>query len=116
FSNDVEFVDVSLTPTTVEKVPLGGNCLSEVRRGELHFNDANLCYEHWQSCASCHSSDGRVDGLNWDLQNDGVGNPKNVKSLLLSFETPPVMSMGVRADASVAIRAGIKFILFTNQP
>jgi len=116
FSNDLEFVDVSLTPTKVEAVSLGGNPLSEVRRGEMHFNDAKLCYEHWQSCASCHSSDGRVDGLNWDLQNDGVGNPKNVKSLLFSFETPPVMSMGVRADASVAIRAGIKFILFTNQP
>jgi mono/diheme cytochrome c family protein len=116
FSNDLEFVDVSATPATVETVSLGVKLLSEVRRGEMLFNDAKLCYENWQSCASCHSSDARVDGLNWDLQNDGVGNPKNVKSLLLSFETPPVMSMGVRADASAAIRAGIKYILFTNQP
>jgi len=116
FSNDLEFVDVSATHATVETLQLGGNLLSDVRRGEMLFNDANLCYEHWQSCASCHSSDARVDGLNWDLQNDGVGNPKNVKSLLLSFETPPVMSMGVRADAAAAIRAGIKYILFTNQP
>jgi len=109
-------VDVSVTSANVETVSLGRNRLTEVRRGEMLFNDANLCYEHWQSCASCHSSDARVDGLNWDLQNDGIGNPKNVKSLLLSFETPPVMSMGVRADASAAIRAGIKYILFTNQP
>ena len=116
FSGDVEFVDVSQSPAKVETVSLGGNRLSEVRRGEMLFNDANLCYERWQSCASCHSSDARVDGLNWDLQNDGIGNPKNVKSLLLSFETPPVMSMGVRADAAAAIRAGIKYILFTNQP
>jgi YVTN family beta-propeller protein len=116
FSNDLEFVDVSLTPTTVETASLGENRLADARRGEMLFNDASLCYEHWQSCASCHSSDARVDGLNWDLQNDGIGNPKNVKSLLLAFETPPVMSMGVRADASAAIRAGIKFILFTNQP
>ncbi len=116
FSSDLEFVDVSLTPDTIETVSLGGRRLADVRRGEMLFNDANVCYEHWQSCASCHSSDARVDGLNWDLQNDGIGNPKNVKSLLLSFETPPVMSMGVRADAAAAIRAGIKYILFTNQP
>ena len=84
------------------------------RKGEMFFNDATLCFQGWQSCASCHSSDGRVDGLNWDLQNDGIGNPKNVRSLLHSFETPPVMSMGVRADAATAIRAGIRYILFAQ--
>jgi cytochrome c peroxidase len=51
--------------------------------------------------------------MNWDLLNDGLGNPKNVKSLLLCFQTPPVMSLGVRADAAAAIRAGIRHILFT---
>jgi cytochrome c peroxidase len=80
----------------------------------MYFNDAGLCYQGWQSCASCHSSDGRVDGMNWDLLNDGMGNPKNVKSLLFCFQTPPMMSMGVRSDASAAIRAGIRNILFTN--
>jgi cytochrome c peroxidase len=116
FSNDLELLDVAPTAITVSAVRLGGQQLSEARTGEMLFNDANLCLERWQSCASCHSSDARVDAMNWDLQNDGVGNPKNVKSLLLSFETPPVMSMGVRADAAAAIRAGIKYILFTNQP
>jgi cytochrome c peroxidase len=57
-----------------------------------------------------------VDGLNWDLLNDGVGNPKNTRSLLLAHQTPPVMFLGVRANAEAAVRAGIKFILFTNQP
>jgi YVTN family beta-propeller protein len=90
--------------------------LSAVRKGELYFNDATWCIEGWQSCASCHSSDARTDGLDWDLANDGIGNPKNVKSLLLAFESPPVMSMGVRADAAAAIRAGIQYILFTNGP
>lgn len=84
------------------------------RKGEMYFNDATLCYQGWQSCASCHSSDARVDGMNWDLLNDGLGNPKNVKSLLLSFQTPPVMAMGVRSDAAAAIRAGMRHILFTN--
>ena len=86
------------------------------RLGEMYFNDGTLCLQGWQSCASCHSCDARVDGMNWDLQNDGIGNPKNVKSLLLSFETPPVMSMGVRADAATAIRAGIRYILFADLP
>lgn len=87
--------------------------LSPARKGEMYFNDATLCYQGWQSCASCHSSDGRVDGMNWDLLNDGMGNPKNVKSLLYCFQTPPVMSMGVRADAAAAIRAGMRHILFS---
>lgn len=84
------------------------------RKGEMYFNDGTLCYQGWQSCASCHSSDARVDGMNWDLPNDGIGNPKNVKSLLFCFQTPPVMSMGVRSDAAGAIRAGIRNILFSK--
>ncbi len=88
--------------------------INPVRKGEMYFNDATICYQGWQSCASCHSSDARVDGMNWDLLNDGMGNPKNVKSLLFSFQTPPVMSMGVRSDAASAIRAGIRHILFTE--
>ncbi|MDX1283999.1 MAG: c-type cytochrome, partial [Draconibacterium sp.] len=74
------------------------------------------CFQQWQSCASCHSDDGRVDALNWDLLNDGIGNPKNVKSLLLSHVTPPVMGLGVRADAETAVRAGIKHIQFAVRP
>ncbi len=90
------------------------HALSAERKGEMYFNDATLCYQGWQSCASCHSADARVDGMNWDLLNDGMGNPKNVKSLLFCFQTPPVMSLGVRSDAAAAIRAGIRHILFTE--
>ena len=88
--------------------------LVPVRKGEMYFNDGTLCYQGWQSCASCHSSDARVDGMNWDLLNDGMGNPKNAKSLLFCFQTPPVMAMGVRSDAAAAIRAGIRHILFAQ--
>ena len=45
---------------------------SPVRMGEMHFNDATLCYQGWQSCASCHV-DGRDDGLTWDFPNSGGG-------------------------------------------
>ena len=57
-----------------------------------------------------------MDGLNWDLLNDGIGNPKNCKRLLLAHATPPSMSLAVRPNACVAVRAGIRYSLFTVQP
>lgn len=86
-----------------------------VRKGEFYFNDASICFQGWQTCASCHPGDGRVDGLNWDLLNDGIGNPKNTRSLLFSHKTPPAMSLGIRETAYTAVRSGIKSILFTVQ-
>ena len=53
-----------------------------------------------------------MDRLNWDLMNDGIGNPKNTKSLLFSLQTPPVMAIGIRADVETGVRAGFKFIQF----
>ena len=82
-----------------------------IRLGEMLFNDATLCFQHWQSCATCHP-EARVDGLNWDLLNDGIGNPKNARTMLDSHRTPPVMSSAVRASAEVAVRSGLRYILF----
>ncbi len=89
--------------------------MSPERKGELLFSDARMCFQHWQSCISCHP-DARVDAFNWDLLNDGIGNPKNTKSMLLAHQTPPAMSLGVREKAEVAVRAGMKFIQFTVRP
>jgi cytochrome c peroxidase len=86
-----------------------------VRKGEFYFYDASICFQGWQTCASCHPDDGRVDGLNWDLLNDGIGNPKNTRSLLLSHKTPPAMGLGIRETAYTAVRSVIKSILFTMQ-
>ena len=85
------------------------------RRGERLFFDATICFQHWQSCGSCHP-DARVDGFNWDLLNDGLGNPKNTRNMLDVFRGGPTMSLGVRENAATAIRAGITHILFTVQP
>jgi cytochrome c peroxidase len=85
------------------------------REGERLFHDATICHQNWQSCSSCHP-DGRADGLNWDLLNDGLGNPKNTKSLLYAHRTPPAMSMGVRETAEQAVRSGLRHILFANRP
>jgi len=111
---------VGLDPTAKpqsETIQLGPKTESNlVRLGALYFHDARICFQGWQSCASCHPGEARVDGLNWDLLNDGIGNPKNNKSLLYVFKTPPAMSTGVRESAEAAVRAGIQHILFTVQP
>lgn len=117
FNDVIEIVDPAAKPvqTTVCEMNKGRQP-SQVEQGEMYFNDARICFQGWQTCASCHDDDARVDGLNWDLLNDGIGNPKNSKSLLWSHQTPPVMSLGVRDTAETAVRSGIKSILFTVQP
>lgn len=117
FSDSLSVIDLQDAAHSVVSIPLGPvKPMSQVRRGEFYFHDASICFQGWQSCATCHPGDARVDGLNWDLLNDGMGNPKNTKSLLLSHRTPPSMSLGARDSAETAVRAGIKSILFSTQP
>ena len=100
-----------------KSIPLGRDVrMTAVRKGEMFFHDASLCFQNWQSCNSCHPADARSDALNWDLLNDGMGNPKNTRSLLLSHKTPPAMISGIRPDAETAVRAGIRFIQFAVRP
>ena len=118
FTDSIGVIDIN--PTSYPKarsIALGeGKAITKVRKGEMLFNDALLCFQHWQSCASCHPGEGRVDALNWDLLNDGIGNPKNTKSMLLAHKTPPSMMAGVRPDAESAVRAGIRHIQFAVRP
>ncbi len=111
----VDLEDKSYYP--VKAIRLGPEPqMSVERRGKMHFHDADLCFQHWQSCASCHPGEARVDGLNWDLLNDGLGTPKNVKSMLLAHKTPPAMSTAVRDTGEAAVRAGIRHIQFAVRP
>ncbi len=82
-----------------------------VRHGESVFHDARHCFQHWLSCSTCHP-DGRADGLNWDLVNDGLGNPKNARSLVWSSKTPPLMSLGIRENMEEAVEKGFQFVQF----
>ena len=117
FSDTLTAIDLDSRHLRAETIPLGPKPrMTVAQRGEFHFNDARACFQGWQSCASCHAGGGRVDALNWDLVNDGTGNPKNTKSLLLAFQTPPSMSIGVRESAGTAVRSGVRHILFTMQP
>jgi YVTN family beta-propeller protein len=118
FTDTLESIDPRKDQAaSLVQYPLGtGQAMSVTRKGESLFNDATLCFQGWQTCASCHTEDARTDALNWDLINDGIGNPKNSKSLLFSHMTPPVMSLGIRENAEAAVRSGIRYILFTTQP
>ncbi len=111
YSDDVTAIDLAKgRPRAAMRV--GPKIAPDQRRlGQMLFFDAIVCFQHWQSCGSCHP-DTRADALNWDLLNDGIGNPKNTKSLILSYKTPPVMSTGVRASMEVACLAGFRYILF----
>jgi YVTN family beta-propeller protein len=117
FSDSIAVMDLSAVGRSPQgAIPLNPDFqMTPVRQGEIFFNDASLCFQKWQSCASCHP-DGRADALNWDLLNDGIGNPKNTKSLLLSHQTPPVMVTGIRDRAETAVRTGIRYIQFSQQP
>jgi YVTN family beta-propeller protein len=118
FSDSVAVVDLGTAKRMgTPSIPLGATkALSVVRKGEMFFHDAGLCFQQWQSCASCHPGEARADGLNWDLLNDGIGNPKNTKSMLLAHQTPPAMISGVRGSAEAAVRAGIRGIQFAVRP
>jgi cytochrome c peroxidase len=114
FSNDVAIVNLAASKPCVKVIPLGEKADPPPERiGEQYFNDASLCRQQWQSCATCHP-DGRSDVMYWDLLNDGIGNTKNTKSLLMSMLTPPSMWRGVRKNAGVAVRAGFHHILFAE--
>ncbi len=126
FDGAVEILDLQdSTPTSAlgasetirsETIPLASEPpASTTRRGESLFHDASICFQGWQSCSSCHP-DGRVDGLNWDLTNDGLGNSKNARSLLFAGNTPPNTMAGVFESLDVCVRVELKTILFTDVP
>lgn len=106
---------VNIDTQNIESIALNPNReMSIINLGEEFFNDATYCFQNWQSCNGCHPGDGRTDAMNWDLMNDGVGNSKNCKSLLLSHITNPSMITGIRATAELAVRAGFQHIQFAK--
>ncbi len=118
FTDSLAIVEISTdSRPKAASIALGPKTdMTTKRKGQMLFNNAQICFQGWQSCASCHPSDARVDALNWDLLNDGLGNPKNTKSLLLAHETPPAMITGIRENAEAAVRAGIRHIQFAVRP
>jgi len=116
FGGLIALVDTR-TARVAAEVPLGEAAKpDDVRTGEIIFHDATKCFQHWLSCATCHPNDGRVDGLDWDLPKDGIGNPKNNKSLLYAQHTPPMDWLGVRANLAVSVTKGFRFLMRQPEP
>lgn len=116
FFSDIIHV-LNLDDKGLKEYPLAPNRVETAElKGEKYFNDAAYCFQQWQSCNGCHPGDARTDGMNWDLMNDGIGNPKNCKSMLYSHVTPPSMISGIRASAELAVRKGYAFIQFVEMP
>ncbi len=115
FADMLNFVDTDAKANKVKALNMNPERQESAEEmGEKYFNDATFCFQSWQSCNGCHPGDGRADGLNWDLMNDGVGNSKNCKSMLFSHVTPPSMISGIRASAELAVRKGFTHIQFFN--
>jgi DNA-binding beta-propeller fold protein YncE len=112
FSGTLAVADTAAESPAFTTVAVGPQPAADtVRRGEESFHSADLCFQRWLSCASCHP-EARAEGLNWDLLNDGLGNPKNTKNMVWSHKTPPAMAHGVRASMEVATEKGFMFIQF----
>ena len=116
FSETLESIDLQNPEAGSQSIALSSEKpMTAIRRGELLFHDASIAFQNWQSCSTCHQ-DGRSDGLNWDLTNDGVGNTKNTKSLLFAGKTPPMTMTGMLASLEKCVRFELKTILFTALP
>lgn len=116
FSADVSVLDAR-TGDVKTRIAIGPRQEPTLwRKGEIAFNDASVCYQGWMTCASCHQEDATVDGLVWDMPNDGTGNPKNTKSLLDVHDTPPAMWSGMREDMEESVMGGQRFMGFLPKP
>jgi YVTN family beta-propeller protein len=103
-------------PILTSEIELGPEpVLSEARRGELLFQDATIAHKQYCSCATCHP-DGRVDGLNHDLMDDGLGTFKDTSSLLLAHESEPNGWQGIRPTAEINVAAKVRHLLFAVRP
>jgi len=72
------------------RIDLGGpEVVTQVRRGERLFHNADIAFQRQFSCHSCHP-DGHVDGITYDIEPDGIGfDPVDNRSLRGILDTAP---------------------------
>ena len=98
-------------------ISLGGpEALSQVRRGEIIFYDADRSLHSWFSCHSCHT-DGHTSGQVFDTRNDqSYGTPKLIPSLRGVAETGPWTWHGWQTDLQDAMRRSVQESMNTEKP
>lgn len=115
YTGEVYVLD-AVTNDIDQTISLGEQAKEDsVRRGERIFHDGTLSQQGWLSCATCHP-EGRSDGNNWDTPDDGIGNPKNTKSILGTMDTPPLLAHGVKPEGRFAIVTSFEHSLNALQP
>ena len=76
FSDSLSLVDLASPQPRPQSIPLYSNPAGAdaqhpaspldrmplTRKGEFYFNDAGICFQGWQSCATCHPGQARADG------------------------------------------------------
>ena len=108
FSGDIVAVNVSgSTPKISATFAPGAQPEADaIRLGETLWNDSTICYQGWQSCASCHP-DARSGSFNWDELGDGMGTMKQTKSMLYAMRTPPCLATGLESNGEHAVSGSV---------
>ncbi|MCY2986375.1 MAG: multiheme c-type cytochrome [Planctomycetota bacterium] len=105
----------------VQRIDLGGPPeITQVRRGERLFHSANIAFRRQLSCHSCHP-DGHVDGLTYDIEEDGPGggigrDPVDNRTLRGILDTAPFKWSGVNPDLSRQCGARLAAFFTRIQP
>jgi YVTN family beta-propeller protein len=99
---------------TVGRIELGASKdLTQRRRGEKLFNSANITFRRQFSCHTCHP-DGHVDGLAYDIEDDGIGmGPLDNRSLRGINDTAPFKWSGI--NPSLKRQCGARLAVFITR-
>lgn len=81
------------------RIDLGGaKELTQRRRGEKIFHNASITFHRSFSCSTCHP-DGHIDGIVYDIEDDGIGmGPIDNRSLRGVNDTAPFKWTGINPN------------------
>ena len=89
--------------------------ITKIRFGEQMFNDSKITFQRQFSCHSCHP-DGHVDGLDYDIEADGIGiSPVDNRTLRGILDTAPFKWEGTNPSLSRQCGARLA-VFFTRVP
>lgn len=106
FSGDVKVVDTESFSVVKTLAAAAQPDADAARQGEIYWNDATICYQNWQSCASCHP-EARSGGFNWDELGDGIGTMKQTKSMVYVMRTPPCLATGLEGSGEHGVSGSV---------
>lgn len=106
FSGEVTIVDEDKFAVSGSLKVADQPTADDARMGEIYWNDATICYQNWQSCASCHP-EARSGGFNWDELGDGVGTMKQTKSMVYVMRTPPCLATGLESNGEHGVAGSV---------